>query len=117
MNKRKIYQFHIKYPFIESIFLFLIGILVGVFSSLLTGEIISESDENWRIIDSWYLWIAIILVLAGVVYYWKFSSYSIGRQVRSSQIAADTIIETLANEAKRMLESDSPITFEKSYPL
>lgn len=117
MTKRKINQFHDKYPFAESIFLFVIGILVGIFSNILTGEILSNYDESWRIVDSWNFRATIFLMIIGVIYYWKLSSYSIGKQIKSSQLAADTLIETLVNETKKMLESDTPITHEKKLTL
>ena len=117
MYKGKINQFHIKYPFVESIFLFVNGILIGIFSSLFTGEILAADDEHWRFVDSLHIWIVVFLMVVGIVYYWKFSSYSIGKQISSAKIAADTIIDTLANETKKMLESDAPITFEKRLTL
>ena len=117
MNKKKINQFHNKYPFVESIFLFIIGILVGIFTSLLTGEIISNGNYNWRAVDSWYFWIVAVLMLFGIIYYWKFSSYSIGRQMKSVQIANATIIDLVTVELKKELESDTPITFEKKLTL
>lgn len=114
----KIDYFHKKYPFVESIFIFLLGALIGFFSNLFTGDILSVHAENWRFVDSWYLWVIIVLIIIGVVYYWKFSAFSIAKQQnRNLQNAADIIINTLANEPKKIFKSNSPISYEKRLTL
>jgi len=117
MEKRNVYRFHKKYPFAESIFLFLLGIFVGFFINMFTGNILSEQISGWQIIKSYYFFVTLALIFIGVVYYWKFSSFSINQKNTSSIKAADTIIHTLANETKKMLESDAPITYEKRLTL
>lgn len=117
MDKRKINQFHTKYPFVEPILLFVIGILIGIFSSLLTGEISAANNDNWRIVDSHFFRIVSFMTITGIVYYWKFSSYSIGKQIHNSRITSNALIDLILIETKKMAENDSSIAFEKKLML
>jgi hypothetical protein len=107
-------KFHKKYPFVESIIIFLLGISQGIVINLFTTDLAaSRADNNWRVVYSPYLWIGIILVVFSIVYYWKFSAFSLSRQtVESPQKAADTLIEAITTETKKQIEGDGAISFE-----
>jgi len=97
--KEKINNFHIKYPFVESIFIFISGISIGFFLDLFVGDLSSTHSNDWRIVDSKYLWISITIVAVVVIYYWKFGAYSIRKQMKISDIASDEIIKAITKES------------------
>jgi len=117
MYKSNILNFHKKYPFVEPIFLFLLGIFVGAFINLFTGKISSGQIIGWQILRSKYFWITVFFLFFGIIYYWKFSSFAITRKNTSTIKAGDTIIDTLTKELTKMLEKDDPIAFKQHLPL
>jgi len=91
-----------------------LGVLIGIFSNLLASDISSDHSDNWKMLYSRYLWILIVLIIIGIIYYWKFSSFiRVRKPINNSQSAANTIIETLVNKIEKMNISDKPITYER----
>jgi uncharacterized membrane protein len=96
------------------IFIFILGISIGFFLNLLANDISSAHVDNWRVVDSWHLWIVIVLITIGVVYYWKFSSYSIGKQIKITETVGRNMIKTLTNKVNNTIKNASPISFEEN---
>ncbi|MCL2400658.1 MAG: hypothetical protein FWC91_13055 [Defluviitaleaceae bacterium] len=105
MNKKNIMQFHEKFPYIESIAIFLFGTFIGFLLNLFTNDINTNSVlENWRWIDSLYFWIILILITVVIIYYIFFSSYAIGKI--KSEPEEKALINELLNQGKKELKRD-----------
>jgi K+ transporter len=114
MDKRKINHFHNKYPFVESILIFILGIAIGILTNLFTDDITSAHADNWRVVDSGYLWIIIGLIAISVFYYWKFSSYSIGKQIKVTETEGRSMLKALTKKVNRTIKNSSPLKFEET---
>jgi len=79
--EEKAKEIHKKYPFAEPLFLYLSGIGIGFVLSLLNTEFSARNSvPNWNVLGSSFFWISTICILISIVYYCKFSSYSLGKQ-------------------------------------
>ena len=114
MYKKKLKLFQVKYPYIEAIFLFLLGNSSGFFINLLAGDISNNRlVQSWSWVNSPSLWISLVLIAAGVIYYVFFSSYCISKKLSLSDKAEEALKRELAEKAKKLIRSPGT-TFEES---
>lgn len=107
MVRKKIYNFHIKYPIIEHVILFLLGNIIGFVSSLFSSDIMANQNViDWYWYESLYFGFDLLLLFIGVLYYIFFSSYALNKKIATMQQEEEAFKKVLLHEGKKELKRD-----------
>jgi len=102
--RQRIIDWHNKRPYIEDCMIFVLGTAIGLLGNLFSNDIADNKTNNtWRWVDSYWLWIMLGLLLIGVIYYWFFGAYRTG--MRTMTDSKEQLKIALAEEVKKELHS------------
>lgn len=116
MSRRKVFiqKLHKEKPFVEPVFLFIMTTTLGFFLSMYASFLTEiQSNTLW---ESWYLWLAVFLLISIVLYYVFFSTYAFRHREargRASQGKTDLLKVYLATTKNHLKEGNTD-SFDRS---